>query len=70
MVWNRFATLKNLDADAEINTVLEAIRNIEISAQICLGYYELKKHGPWFNVRCSKLLDKGVKQIAVVAKFK
>jgi hypothetical protein len=22
-----------------------------------LGYYELKKHKPWFNKECSKLLD-------------
>jgi hypothetical protein len=23
-----------------------------------LGYYELKKHKPWFNEGCSELLDK------------
>jgi flagellar motility protein MotE (MotC chaperone) len=31
--------------------------NIKISAKQSLGYYELKKHKPWFNRRCSKLLD-------------
>jgi hypothetical protein len=23
-----------------------------------MGYYELKKHKPWFDERCSKLLDR------------
>jgi hypothetical protein len=32
--------------------------NINISAKKSLGYYELKKHKPWFNVLWSKLLDK------------
>jgi hypothetical protein len=38
----------------------ETIRkNIKISAEESLGYYELKKHKPWFNEGCSKLLDQG-----------
>jgi hypothetical protein len=32
--------------------------NIKISAKESLGYYELKKHKPWFIKECSKLLDK------------
>jgi hypothetical protein len=37
---------------------LETIReNIKISAKESLGYYELKKHKPWFDEGCSKLLD-------------
>jgi hypothetical protein len=30
--------------------------NIEISAKESLGYFELKKHKPWFDEGCSKLL--------------
>jgi hypothetical protein len=32
--------------------------NIKISAIKALGYYELKKHKPWFDERWSELLDK------------
>jgi hypothetical protein len=31
--------------------------HINISAIDSLGYYELRKHKPWFDERCSKLLD-------------
>jgi hypothetical protein len=55
---NNFAALENLDADVNINrpwgTVRENIRN---SAKESLRYYELKKHKPWFDERCSELLD-------------
>jgi hypothetical protein len=40
--------LENLNADVEINTIWEMIReNIKISAKMSLGYYELKQqsHG-------------------------
>jgi hypothetical protein len=33
------------------------IENIKISGKESEGYYELKKHKPWFNEGCSKLLD-------------
>jgi hypothetical protein len=33
------------------------IENIIISAKESLGYYELKKHKPWFNEGCATLLD-------------
>jgi hypothetical protein len=32
--------------------------DIKISAKKNLGYYELKKHKPWFDKGCSKLLDR------------
>jgi hypothetical protein len=51
-VSNRFAALE------EINVAWETIRdNITISAKESLGYFELKKHKPWFDKVCSKLLD-------------
>jgi hypothetical protein len=31
--------------------------NIKITAKGSLGYYEFKKHEPWFDEGCSKLLD-------------
>jgi hypothetical protein len=30
---------------------------IKISAKDSPGYYELKKHKPWFNKGCSEVLD-------------
>jgi hypothetical protein len=55
-VSNRFAALEDLDAEMEINSAWETIReNIKISARESLGYYELKKHKPWINKGCSKL---------------
>jgi hypothetical protein len=52
---NRFAALENLDDDVHINRARETIRkNIKISAKEGLGYYELKKHKPWFDKECSK----------------
>jgi hypothetical protein len=41
-----------------LNRAWETIReNIKISAKESLGYYELKKHEPWFDEGCSELLD-------------
>jgi hypothetical protein len=55
---NRFAGLENLDAEVDINTAWETIReNIKILAKESLSYYELKKHKPWFSEGCSELLD-------------
>jgi hypothetical protein len=40
------------------NSAWETIRqNIHISAKESLGYYELKKHNPWFDKGGSKLFD-------------
>jgi hypothetical protein len=42
----------------DINKAWETIREyIKISAKESPGYYELKKHKPWFDEGCSKLLD-------------
>jgi hypothetical protein len=50
--------LVSIDAEVDINRTWGSIRkNIKISAKESLGYYELKKHKPWFNKGCSKLLD-------------
>jgi hypothetical protein len=44
------------DLEAEVNW--EAIRqNTKISAKESPGYFGLKKHTPWFDERCIKLLD-------------
>jgi hypothetical protein len=41
---NRFAALENVDAEVDINTAWETIReNIKISAKESPRYYELKK---------------------------
>jgi hypothetical protein len=56
-ILNRFAALENLDDDVDINRAWETIKdNIKISVKVSLGYYELKKHNPWFDKGCSKLL--------------
>jgi hypothetical protein len=44
--------LEHLDAAVEI--IREAIR---ISAKESLGYCELKKHNPWFDEACLKLVS-------------
>jgi hypothetical protein len=50
--------LEDLDTEVEIDSTWETIRkSIKISAKESLGYYELKKHRPWFNEGCSELLD-------------
>jgi hypothetical protein len=55
---NRFAALEDLDKEVEINSAWETIgENINISAKESLGYFEMKKHKPWFDEGFSKLLD-------------
>jgi hypothetical protein len=57
-VSNRFAALEDLHTEMEINSAWDAIsENIKISAKERLGYFELKKHKPWFDEGYSKLLD-------------
>jgi hypothetical protein len=42
--------LEDLDADVEINSAWETIReNIKLSAKDKQGYYDLRKHMPWFD---------------------
>jgi hypothetical protein len=46
-VSNRFAALEGLDAEVEINSAWQMIReNKKILAKESLGYFELKKHKP------------------------
>jgi hypothetical protein len=55
---NRFAALEDLYTEVQINSGWETIReNINISAKNNVGYFKLKKHKPWYDERCSKLLD-------------
>jgi hypothetical protein len=57
-VSHRFAALEDLDTEVEIDSAWETIReNIKILAKENLGYFELKKHKPWFDEGCSTLLD-------------
>jgi hypothetical protein len=50
--------LEDRDAEMDINSAWEMIReNIKLSAKESLGYYELKKHKPWFDEGYPKLLD-------------
>jgi hypothetical protein len=50
--------LEDLDTEADINSAWETTReNIKISIKESLGYYELRKHEPWFDKGCSELLD-------------
>jgi hypothetical protein len=47
---NKFAVLKNVDTELDINRAWKTIReNIKISAKESIGYYELMKHKPWFD---------------------
>jgi predicted metallo-beta-lactamase superfamily hydrolase len=50
--------LEDLHAVVKINSAWETIReNIKTSDKQSLSYFELKKHKPWFDEGCSKLLD-------------
>jgi uncharacterized protein YaaR (DUF327 family) len=50
--------LEDLDADVEINSTWETIReNIKISIKESLGYHELEKRKQWFDEGCLKSLD-------------
>jgi hypothetical protein len=50
--------LEDLDTQVEINIAWETIReNIKISAKERVGYFEFKKHKPWFDEGWSKLLE-------------
>jgi hypothetical protein len=57
-VSNRFAALEDLVSEVEVNSAFEMIRgNNKNLSQESLGYCELKKHKPWFDEACSKLVD-------------
>jgi hypothetical protein len=50
--------LEDLEAEVEISSAWKTVReNITMSAKESLGYYELKKHKPWFDKGYAELLD-------------
>jgi hypothetical protein len=50
--------VEDLETEVEIYSAQEMIRSIiKVSAKESLGFYELKKHKPWFDKGCSELLD-------------
>jgi hypothetical protein len=50
---NRFSALENVDTEVDINRAWETTREcIKIRAKGSLGYYEPKKHNPWFDKGC------------------
>jgi hypothetical protein len=56
-VSNMLAGLEDFNAGVKINSAWEMIReNITISAKESPGYYELKRHKPWSDEGCTKLL--------------
>jgi hypothetical protein len=53
-----YTALENLVAEMDVKRTWKTIsENIKISAKESLGYYELKKHKPWFNKGCPKLIN-------------
>jgi restriction endonuclease S subunit len=55
----------------ESNSAWEAIReNIKISVKESLGYFEFKKHKPWFNEGCSNLLYQRKQALKLVSENK
>jgi hypothetical protein len=56
-VSNRFAAIKDLDAEVEINTSWKRLERKSNFQSESLDYYELKQHKPWFDEGCSELLD-------------
>jgi hypothetical protein len=54
-----FAALEDLDAELVINSGWDTIREIiKVTAKERLGYFEMKKHNPWFEEGFSKLLER------------
>jgi hypothetical protein len=50
--------LENLDTEVDINVAWETItEDMKISAKDSLDFCELMKHKPWFDERCSELVD-------------
>jgi hypothetical protein len=49
--------LASLDAGVDIIMLVKLIKRISKYHPKILDYHELKKHKPWFDEGCSKLLD-------------
>ena len=57
-ITNKFAALKNLNDDEDVNRIWENIKkNIKTSAKKSLCLHELKQHRPWFDEECLGFLD-------------
>jgi len=55
---NRFAALKDLDVDEDVNRAWENIKGYKkTSAKESLGLHEWKQHKPWFDRECLDFLD-------------
>jgi hypothetical protein len=53
-----YVALENLDKSLSINSAWESIReNMKTSVKENLGYHRLKNNKPWFDDKCSKLID-------------
>jgi hypothetical protein len=55
-VSNRFAALEDLNM-WNLKVLVKQLERISKFQAKTIGYYELRKHKPWFDKRCSKLLD-------------
>jgi hypothetical protein len=56
---NKFAALENVEDSGDINRAWDNIReNIKISAQESLGQCESNHSKPWFDEKCSELVDR------------
>ena len=57
-ITNRFAALKNLSDDEDVDRTWENIKeNIKTSAKESLGLHELKQNKPWSDEECLGFLD-------------
>jgi len=57
-ITNRFAALKNVNVDEDVNRVWENIKeNLKTAAKENLGLHEWKQHKTWFDKECVDLLD-------------
>jgi len=57
-ITNRFAALKNLNGDEDVDKTWENIKeNIQTSAKESLGLHQLKQNKPWFDEECLGFLD-------------
>jgi hypothetical protein len=55
---HRFAGSENSGLQVDNNEPWQTLKdNIKIKKKNSLSYYELKKHKPWFDEGCLKLLD-------------
>ena len=59
VITNRFAALKNVNDEEDVNRTLEHIKeNIKTSSKESLGLHELKQNKPWFDEECLGFFDR------------